>query len=79
MTLFCLQPPNPVLGCFFGLAVNGVFEDLTMPQASSGVEQCLPAYNNVVTLHRDSYLLMSKNCIIINVYYYIIMIYLHST
>ena len=55
-----MQPPVPVLGCFYSLSINGVYEDLRLPQASTGVEQCLAVYNNIVTLEQNSYLLMRK-------------------
>ena len=51
---------SPLLACFPSLSVNGVFENLTNPQASSGQEQCLAVYNNLATLQRDAYLLMCK-------------------
>ncbi len=49
-----------MLACLYNLAINGVYEDLTNPLASNGVEQCLETYNNVVTLNQDSYMRMSK-------------------
>lgn len=57
---YCLQPPVPVLACFYVLSINGVYEDLSSPQASAGVEQCLAVYNNIVTFNQQSYLLISK-------------------
>ena len=58
--LLSIQVPAPLLACFPSLSINGVFEDLRIPQASSGIEQCLAVYNNLVTLQRDAYLLVCK-------------------
>lgn len=55
-----LQPPVSILGCFYTLSVNGVYEDLRFPQASTGVEQCLGVYNNIASLQQDSYLIICK-------------------
>lgn len=61
LTLLLIQFPDSTLACFYGLFVNGVSEDLNFPQASTGVQQCLTVYNNIVTLRQDSYLLLSKH------------------
>lgn len=59
-TINCLQPHVTVLACFYALSVNGVYEDLSSPQASAGVGKCLAVYKNIVTLYQQSYLLISK-------------------
>lgn len=58
--VFLVQVPAPILACFHSISVNGVFEDLSQPQASSGAEQCLAVYNNLVTLQQNAYMVLCK-------------------
>jgi hypothetical protein len=48
--------PPSTLGCVLSLSINGVYTNLSSPQASSGTEECRGFYTNVATFSGSGYL-----------------------